>query len=83
MINLKNKRLYRSPRDAIVLGIAAGIGHYLDTDPVFVRLVWLAVAAFTHVWPAMLLYVVLFFVVPIDPAQDAVPQSQTPKDVTP
>jgi phage shock protein PspC (stress-responsive transcriptional regulator) len=82
MINLKDKRLYRSPKEGILLGIAAGVGHYLEVDPVFVRLVWVGVAALTHIWPAVLLYGALFFVVPVDPAQETVPQSQTPKDVT-
>jgi phage shock protein PspC (stress-responsive transcriptional regulator) len=83
MINIKNKKLYRSPRDGIVLGIASGIGHFLEIDPVFVRLVWLALAIVTNLWPAILLYGVLFFLVPIDPAQDTVPAHQEPKDVTP
>jgi phage shock protein C len=83
MIDLKHKRLYRSPKEAIVLGIAAGVGHYFEVDPVFVRLAALVIAALTHIWPAVLVYGVLFFVVPIDPAQDTVPQSQKPKDVTP
>lgn len=83
MIDLKNKRLYRSPKEAIVLGVAAGLGHYLEVDSVFVRLVWLALAALTHVWPMALLYAILFFVVPIDPAQDTVASTQEPKDVTP
>jgi phage shock protein PspC (stress-responsive transcriptional regulator) len=83
MIDFKHKRLYRRPNDAIVLGIAAGLGEYLSVDPVFVRLVWLVLAVFTKGWPMALLYVVLFFVVPIDPSQDTVPARQTPKDVTP
>lgn len=82
MINLKNKKLYRSPREAIVLGIAAGVGHYLEIDPVFVRLSWIVLAALTNIWPAVIAYGVLFFVMPVDPAQDTVPSRQEPKDVT-
>ncbi len=83
MIDFKHKRLYRRPNEAIVLGIAAGLGEYFSVDPVFVRLVWLVAAVLTKVWPMALLYAVLFFVVPIDPSQDTVPSRQTPKDVTP
>lgn len=82
-MNLKNKRLYRSPREAIVLGIAAGLGHYFEVDPVFVRLLWIVAAALTNLWPAVCAYALLFFVIPVDPAQETVAQSQTPKDVTP
>lgn len=81
--NLKGRHLYRSPRHGIIGGIAAGLGTYLDVDAVFVRLVWLAVAVLTHIWPMILLYGVLFYIVPINPAEDTVPSRQEPKDVTP
>ena len=81
MIHLKNKKLHRSPRDGIMLGIAAGLGHYFEIDPVFVRIIWLGLAV-VKIWPALILYAVLFFVMPIDPAQDTVAAHQEPKDVT-
>ena len=81
-MDLKNKRLYRSPREAIVLGIAAGLGHYFEVDPVFVRLVLLVLAVISGVWPLVAAYAVLFFFIPIDPSQDTVAQRQEPKDVT-
>ena len=82
MIDLKNKKLYRAPRQGIIVGVAAGLGAYFDVDPVFVRLVWLALGVLSHVWPAVVLYGALFLLLPVDPAQESVPQSQTPKDVT-
>ena len=83
MLDLRNKKLRRSPSDAILLGIASGIGHYLDIDPVFVRLGWLVLAVLTKVWPAVILYLILFFVMPIEPSQAKVSSHQQPKDVTP
>lgn len=82
MIDLKNKKLYRSPKDGVIAGVAAGLGRYLEVDPVFVRILWIVVGVVTHIWPAVILYGALFLVVPVDPAQETVPQSQTPKDVT-
>lgn len=81
-MDLRNKKLYRLPRNGILLGIAAGMARYFEVDPVFVRLVWLFAAVVTHVWPVMALYGILFFVVPVDPSQDTVDQHQEPKDVT-
>ncbi len=83
MIDLRNKKLRRYPGEAILLGIASGIGHYLEVDPVFVRLGWLLLAVLTKVWPAVVLYVILFFIMPIDPSQESVQSHQAPRDVTP
>ncbi len=83
MLNIRNKKLYRSPKEAIILGIAAGLGHYFEVDPVFVRLAILVLAVLTHGWPVVLVYAALFFIMPIDPSQDTVAVHQMPHDVTP
>jgi len=84
MLNyLKGKKLYRSPKDAIMFGICAGLGSYLQVDPVFVRLVVLVAAFLSGGWPVLLAYVILVFIIPIDPSQDTVAPRQEPKDVTP
>lgn len=84
MLNhLKGKKLYRSPKDALVFGIAAGLGQYLQVDVVFVRLIMIALAVFSNVWPMVAAYAVGVFLIPIDPAQDTVAPQQEPKDVTP
>ncbi|RIZ61017.1 phage-shock protein, partial [Mesotoga sp. SC_NapDC2] len=36
------KRLYKSRKDKVIDGLAAGIGEYLGIDPVIVRLVFVA-----------------------------------------
>ena len=84
MLNhLKGKKLYRSPKDALVFGIAAGLAQYLQVDVVFVRLILIAIAVFTNGWPLVLAYAVAVFLIPIDPSQDTVAPRQEPKDVTP
>lgn len=82
MIDIRHKKLRRSPREAIIFGIAAGFGRYFEIDPVFVRLVLIALAVI-KLWPVVAIYGVLFFIMPIDPAQDTVPSHQEPRDVTP
>jgi phage shock protein C len=76
------KKLYRSPRDGILLGIASGIGHYFKKDPVFVRLLMVAFALLTEVWPMVLLYAILYLIIPVDPAQATVAADQEPRDIT-
>jgi phage shock protein C len=80
--HLKGKKLYRSPKDALVFGVAAGLGQYLQVDVVFVRLVLIALAFLSGWWPMLLAYIVAVVLVPIDPAQDTVASKQEPKDVT-
>lgn len=36
-----NRRLYRSRRNRVLLGLCGGIGEYLNVDPVLIRLIWL------------------------------------------
>lgn len=81
-MHTEHKKLYRSPKDGMLGGVAAGMSHYFDVDPVFIRLGWLALAFVTHLWPTVLLYAVAAWIVPVDPAQETVSQHQAPKDVT-
>ena len=76
------KRLYRSPKDGILLGVGSGIGHYFDKDPVIVRIIIVIVAFLTQVWPMVILYGLLFLIIPVDPSQAKVEPNQEPKDVT-
>jgi phage shock protein C len=80
---LKNKKLYRSPKDALAFGVAAGIASYLEIDVVFARLAMIVVAIFSGWWPMIVLYACAVVLMPIDPAQDTVAPTQEPRDVTP
>jgi phage shock protein C len=57
------QRLMRSRTDKIIAGVAGGIGQYLAVDPVLVRLAFVALA-FTGV--GVLLYPVLWLIMPIE-----------------
>lgn len=59
------KRLFRSETDKAVSGVLAGIGEYLDVDPVLLRLFYVAVTIFTGVLPGILVYILAIFIVPI------------------
>lgn len=64
------QRLMRSRNDKIIAGVASGIGQYLSIDPVFVRLAFVAVAI-TGI--GILLYPILWLIMPIDGNQSANP----------
>ena len=38
---MEPKRLYRSGRDKMFLGVCGGIGEYFNIDPTLVRLAWI------------------------------------------
>jgi phage shock protein PspC (stress-responsive transcriptional regulator) len=67
------RRLYRSSRDRQLAGVAAGMAEYFDIDPTVVRILWILsafIGGFTIV-----LYVILAFVIPLDPAGATAPGS--------
>jgi phage shock protein C len=67
-----NRRLYRSRRDRVFAGVAAGAADWLNADPALIRVAWV-VLAFVTSGLAILVYVVMAFVVPEEPvAQRAI-----------
>lgn len=61
-----NRRLYRSPADKVIGGVAGGVAEYLDLDPSIVRVVWALLALLTG-GVFFLLYIVMWIVVPLRP----------------
>jgi phage shock protein C len=64
------RRLYRSRTDRVLTGIAGGMADYLEVDPTIVRILWVLATIFTG-GLVLLLYIVLAFVIPVNPFQGA------------
>ena len=62
-----NDRLYRSPTDRVLTGVAGGLAELWDLDPALVRVVWAVLVPVTG-GLALLAYIVLAIVVPEGPA---------------
>jgi phage shock protein C len=60
-------RLYRSPDDRMLTGVAGGLAAMLDIDPSIVRIVWAILVPLTG-GIALLVYIVMAIVVPERPA---------------
>jgi len=58
------KRLTRSDRNRVLVGLCGGIGEYFEVDPVLIRLLWVVASVFTGLVPGLLAYLVAAFVVP-------------------
>lgn len=65
---MNTRRLYRSRTDRVLTGIAGGMAEYLEVDPTVVRILWVLATIFTG-GLVLLLYIVLAFVIPVNPYQ--------------
>jgi len=65
-----NGHLYRSRDDRILVGVAGGLAENFGVDPSLVRILWVILTPLTG-GLALLLYIVMAFVVPQEPAGNA------------
>lgn len=61
-----SKRLYRSRSDRMISGVCGGLGEYLKVDPTLIRLAFVALALAAG--PGIPLYVILWLIIPQEPA---------------
>ena len=59
-------RLYRSPTDRVIAGVAGGLAAWLRIDPSIVRVAWVVLAILTG-GIFLLVYIVMMIVVPLPP----------------
>ena len=59
-----NRKLYRSPDDRVLAGVAGGMAETYDMDPSLVRVVWALLILFTG-GVFLILYVIMALVVPL------------------
>ena len=71
----EGKRLYRSTKDRMVAGICAGLATYFKVDTTLVRLLFVIFALAGG--PGLLAYIVLWIVVPEEPAATPPPVPPT------
>jgi phage shock protein C len=65
---METKRLYRSNRDVMLGGVAGGLAEYFNIDPTIVRLLFVLLAFVTAGMPALLVYAVLWVIIPRNPS---------------
>ena len=59
---MEPKRLYRSVRDRMLLGVCGGIGEYFNIDPTLVRLAWVLFSCLGG--SGILAYIVAAIIIP-------------------
>ncbi len=65
-----SKRLYRSRIDKSVAGVCGGIANYFNIDPTLVRIIFVILTLMGG--PGLLLYIVLWLVMPEAPEPDVI-----------
>lgn len=58
------KKLVKSKKDKIIAGVLGGVSSYLSVDPTIVRLVYVALVAFTGFVPGIIAYAVAALILP-------------------
>ena len=59
----KTRRLYRDRDNSILGGVAAGLGHYFNIDPLWVRILFI-ISPFISFGTSLLIYLVLWILIP-------------------
>jgi phage shock protein C len=60
------KKLSRSEENKMIGGVCAGFGEYFDIDFTLVRLIFVALALMTAIFPMLIFYVVSWIVIPVE-----------------
>lgn len=59
--------LYRPREDRLIAGVCAGIARYFGWSATSVRIVYVAVSVISAAFPGMIVYVILWLLMPGDP----------------
>jgi phage shock protein C len=59
------RKLMRSRTHKVIAGVCGGIAEYLDVDPTVVRVLYVAASVFSAVFPGLLAYIILAFLMPL------------------
>ncbi|MCH7513348.1 MAG: PspC domain-containing protein [Bacteroidetes bacterium] len=62
-MNMTSKKLMRS-RSKVIAGVCAGLADYFGWDPALVRVLYLLISIFSAAFPGILVYIILWIVMP-------------------
>lgn len=75
------KRLYRSRRNRVFLGVCGGLGEFFNLDPVIIRVIAVIITVCTGVFPGLLAYFIIALIVPIEGSTAANPEQSFHENV--
>ncbi len=71
---MEEKKLKRSTTDKMVAGVCGGLAAYFGIDPILVRILFVLLALAGG--PGILIYIILWIIMPEDTAPGAAPSNQ-------
>ncbi len=74
---MEEKKLTRSTTDKWVAGVCGGMAQYFDMDPILVRIIFILLGFWG---PGLLVYIVMWLVVPEDTEGAEAPAADEPAD---
>jgi phage shock protein C len=60
-----HRKLTRSTTNSVLGGVCGGLAEYVDVDPTLVRVGYVALALLSAGFPGLLLYIVLWVLMPV------------------
>ena len=66
---MEQKRLFRTRKDSVISGVCGGLGKHLNLDPVILRVLFVLAVIFAGT--GLLVYIVLWIVIPLEPENPA------------
>ena len=61
---MPQRALIRSRRHRMIAGVCGGLAEWMDWDPTVVRIVYVLGSIFSAAFPGMLVYVILWLLIP-------------------
>ncbi|HNX96559.1 MAG TPA: PspC domain-containing protein [Candidatus Aminicenantes bacterium] len=62
------KVLHRSRKNRMIAGVCGGLGEHFGIDPTLVRIVYVVGSILSVAFPGILVYLILWVVIPEEPA---------------
>lgn len=67
-MNTKPTRVLRRSRDdAVIAGVLGGLARYMDVSATRLRVVYVLVSVLSAAFPGILVYLLLWYLVPVEP----------------
>ena len=60
--------IYRSRNNAMIAGVCGGLAEWLDWSPAWVRLLYILISILSAAFPGIIVYIILWIVMPKAPA---------------
>jgi phage shock protein C len=76
------RKLFRSQRNRVFLGVCGGLGEYFKIDPVIVRVIAVLLTLFTWVFPGVIAYFIMALVIPLEGSSTNTPEASFRENVS-